>query len=247
MFVFALVNVRERLFVCLLVLFMSSLELIRLSKLFANLEQHPAIPTLKRLSFYSKLDCRPVNEKITLVLKGFACNSINADNPLGSPRENIVHQLLQMCSILFVLYGKPPDPHKRTSYQHPEQEISVFIIFDENLISTSDIPYVPEDMEDCDNTIQFFATKQDRADVSFVEFKHIYDINSSSPVKTNFRIFDVPLSAFDASLWDESAKVFTLDPKVDDAYVQKFFTEFVLRKDTCGCEFQSVYLQYLLS
>ena len=206
---------------------MSSLELIRLSKLFSNLEQHPAIPRLKRLSFYNPLDSRPMNEKVTLALKGFACNSLNSlTHPLGSPREDIVHKLLQMCSILFVIYGKIPDPLE--SIHLPDEDMSVFIMFDENLISIAPI----EDLK-----YHKVATKDDRADVSFVEFEHLYDINVQIPQKNNFRTWDVPVHE-DDEFNSESAKVFTLDPRVDDAFVQRFITEFYLSK---------VYFPYLVA
>ena len=110
-------------------------------------------------------------------------------------------------------------PPLETKYPDEDGELTVFFIFDGKLISISPI------LDSVSNSI---SVKGDGKSVRFVEFQHPYNINSDLTPKNAFRRWDLPKECcYDI----RSAMICTLDPKVDDAYVQKFIDEFISRSE----------------
>ena len=195
---------------------MSSFDLKQASKLFANLDQSPTDPRLKRLTFNTSLCCQKFIESVVgLNIQGFTCSQGCYDMPtaLGVPREDIMSHMMQMCWVVFVLFEKDNDV------------ISIYFVFDDNLVSTFTI------------ISPFGEAKRGSGErVDYLEFIHRYNIHQLFKTKASPRFWDVPLSLLtDPAEQDQpiyvSAKIYTLDPRVDDTYVNKFIAEFILRKD----------------
>ena len=183
-------------------------RITQISTWFSNLEQHPVNPNLKRLSFNETMCSTPINETMSLSIRGFA---LDFGQGTYSPREDIMHKMMQMCSVVFATVAFMEDPE--------DEAVTVFFIFDGKLISISPI---------LDSESNLIAVKGHGKCVRFVEFEHQYNINSDLTPKNAFRRWDLPKECcYDI----RSAMICTLDPKVDDAYVQRFIDEFISRSE----------------
>jgi len=194
---------------------MSSFDLKQASKMLANLEQSPTDPRLKRLTFNTSLVCQNFIENVGLNIQGFTCSQgcYVLPTAVGVPREDIMSLMMQMCWVVFVLFEKDNDV------------ITIYFVLDDNLVSTFTI--ISPNGE---------AKRGSGEQVDYLEFQHPYDINQAFKRKASPRFWDVPVSLLtDPAEQDQpiyvSAKIYTLDPRVDDTYVHKFIAEFIVRKD----------------
>jgi len=191
-------------------------RITQISTWFSNLEQDPVNPNLKRLSFNQCLCSEPINETMSLSIRGFTCYPLLDTS--NSPREDIMHKMMQMCSVVFATVEFMEDPE--------DEDVTVFFIFDGKLISISPI---------LDSESNLIAVKGDGKCVRFVEFEHPYNINSDLTPKNAFRRWDLPKEYCSEEKEGEynlrSAIIYTSDPKVDDAYVQMFIDEFISRSE----------------
>ena len=192
-------------------------RITQISTWFSNLEQHPVNPNLKRLSFNETMCSTPINETTSLSIRGFA---LDFGQGTYSPREDIMHKMMQMCSVVCAT-------SKKMEGDAPEDEdVTVFFIFDGKLISISPI---------LDSVSNLISVKGYGKCVRFVEFQHPYNINSDLTPKNAFRRWDLPKEYCSEEKEGEynlrSAIIYTSDPKVDDAYVQMFIDEFISRSE----------------
>ena len=202
-------------------------DLSNISRNLLRLEQHPTDATVKRLTFHNEVAMQNVHECITLPLQGFAFSEWDLQ---GWPNYETLgrFRLMQMFSVVFVITSVELD-----SSELEATHADVFFFFDEQLISITPIV----------DKRGIPAGKADGVYNEYVEFRHPYNINTETKPKNNFRQWDVSNYVQDDENFVSSGKIFTLDAKVDDAYVQKFVTEFILRQED-SAKLYSIYLAH---